>query len=322
MLMEYPSRRLSPAKFVGQPPSAIIGDQPVPSVSAEYHVHLEALNKLTQDLVERTKQLAHTKEEHHTRQFVAKMQQQEKKTGKAEIFDREIMSVERVKTGVKGLDELIEGGVPERSVVLVTGSTGTGKTIFAMNYLVAGALMDEPGVYISLQESPQENINQMKLFGWPIERLIEERKVMMIQPEMYNFEALLSVIEESVEKIHAKRLVIDSASLIGLYFENPYKVRKARLDLGQLLKRLGCTTLALDEIKESETTLSAFGVEEFVADGVIVLYYLRRANFFMRAMTIRKLRSTCHSQKIHPMEIRRPGGIVIYASEEVFGSIE
>ncbi len=292
----------------------------------EYHIHLDRLDRITNELVGHAKDFAAKRDDERIKSFI-------KETSKEKQIIHEIpdeapqehqkkITVNRIKTGIKGLDELVEGGLPEKSVILVTGSTGTGKTIFALNFLVEGALNNEPGVYISLQESPQENINQMKLFGWPIEKLIEENKILMIQPELYNFEALMSVIEDSVEKIKAKRLVIDSASIIGLYFENPYKVRKSLLDLGQLFKRLDCTTLAIDEIKENETTLSAFGVEEFVADGVIVLYYMKRNNIYIRAMTIRKMRSTNHSQKVHPVEIKRPGGVMIYPFEEVFTEIE
>ena len=301
--------------------------------SDEYHLHMNKLDNITNQLVGHAKEFVAKKDEHRVKAFISDVEKErvEEHTGHEhastpkvhEIIKHESLSgVERVKTGIRGLDELIEGGLPEKSIILLTGSTGTGKTIFALNFLVEGALNGEPGVYISLQESPQENINQMKLFGWPIEKLIHEKKILIIQPELYNFDSLLSVIEDSVEKIKAKRLVIDSASIIGLYFENPYKVRKSLLDLGQLFKRLGCTTLAIDEIKENETTLSAFGVEEFVADGVIVLYYMKRGNLYIRAMTIRKMRSTNHSQKVHPMEIRRPGGVLIYPFEEVFGEVE
>lgn len=294
----------------------------------EYHIHLDRLDRMTNELVGRAKEFAAKKDEERMKSFITTVKkehgQEEHPVIKAKVHEpaRDNIIVKRIKTGIRGLDELVEGGIPEKSVVLITGSTGTGKTIFALNFLVEGAINDEPGVYISLQESPQENINQMKLFGWPIEQLIKDNKIIIIQPELYNFEGLLSVIEDSVEKIKAKRLVIDSASIIGLYFENPYKVRKSLLDLGQLFKRLDCTTLAIDEIKENETTLSAFGVEEFVADGVIVLYYLKRNNIYIRAMTIRKMRSTNHSQKVHPMEIHKPGGVLIYPFEEVFTEIE
>lgn len=227
----------------------------------------------------------------------------------------------RLQTGVEGLDELIEGGIPEKSVVLLTGSTGTGKSIFSMEFLVEGAMHNEPGVYISLQESMEETINQMRFFGWPVDRLMEEGKIMIIQPELYNFDALLTAIEDAIDKIQAKRLVIDSISIIGMYFEEQFKIRKSLLTLSQMLKKLGCTTVAISEVGEGKIELSPYGIEEFVSDGVIILYFIRRGNMFLRAIAVRKLRSTNHSAKIHPIEIKRSGGIVVYPSEEVFAEV-
>lgn len=226
-----------------------------------------------------------------------------------------------IKSGIRGLDELLGGGLPKDSIVLLSGTCGTGKSIFGMNFLIEGAMKGEPGIYISLEESPESNIQQMKLFGWPVDELIKRKKLMILQPELYNFDALLTTIEDSIDRIKAKRLVIDAISIIGMYFEDPYKVRKSILQLGALLKKMKCTTVAIDEIREGETSLSAYGVEEFVVDGVIVLYLIKRSNIYLRAAVIRKMRGINHSTKIHPMEIKSPGGIIIYPSQELFEEI-
>ncbi len=231
-------------------------------------------------------------------------------------------TIERVATGIEGFDGLVEGGFPKKSLVLLTGSCGTGKTIFGMNFLVEGAKKGEPGVYVSLEESVEDNIAQMKFFGWDVEKLMKEKKLQIVQPEMYRFDALMTTIEDSVDRINAKRLVLDSASVIGMYFHDVYKVRRSLLDLAQLLKKSGCTSIAISETKEGETGLSSYGVEEFVADGVVVLYYVKKKNRFLRAVTIRKMRSTDHSLHICPFDIKRPGGIQVYASEEIFTEVE
>ena len=177
--------------------------------------------------------------------------------------------IRRVSTGIEGLDELIEGGIPEKNVVLLTGTTGTGKSIFAMEFLIEGALHDEPGVYVSLQESLEETMNQMRFFEWPVDELIKKGKLLIVQPELYNFDSLLTTIEDAIDKVSAKRLVIDSISIIGMYFEKKFKIRKSLLDLGQMLKKLGCTTIAISEVGEGQIELSPYGVEEYVSDAVL-----------------------------------------------------
>jgi KaiC/GvpD/RAD55 family RecA-like ATPase len=226
-----------------------------------------------------------------------------------------------IKSGIRGLDEIMGGGLPKDSIILLSGTCGTGKSIFGMNFLIEGAMKGEPGIYISLEESPESNIKQMKLFGWPVDDMIKNKKLMILQPELYNFDALLTTIEDSIDRIKAKRLVIDAISIIGMYFEDPYKVRKSILQLGALLKKMKCTTIAIDEVREGEPSLSAYGVEEFVVDGVIVLYLIKRSNIYLRAAVIRKMRGVNHSTKIHPMEIKSPGGIVIYPSQELFEEV-
>jgi len=224
----------------------------------------------------------------------------------------------RIPTGIPGFDELVEGGFPERQVIMLTGSCGTGKSTFAMNFLVNGALNGETGVYVSLEENIEDNIKEMALFGWPIDSLMREKKLVIIKPELYDFEKLVESIEDIVSKLKAKRLVVDSSSLIGLYFKDAFKVRKAMVQLNYVLKKVGCTSVVISEIKENEQALSTYGVEEFVADGVIVLYCQKKENLYTRALAIRKMRSTNHSMRVHPMQIKRPGGITVFASEEVF----
>ena len=160
----------------------------------------------------------------------------------------------------------------------------------------------------------------MERFGWPVRDLIKKKKLLIIQPELYKYDVLLNEIENAIDKIKAKRLVIDSLTIIGMYFEDPYKVRRAVFEISRTFKRLGCTILAITEIAEGSESLSPFGVEEYVADGVIVLYYTKRDNSFLRAVAVRKMRFTDHSNKLHPLKIGSEG-IIVFGTEEIFATI-
>lgn len=222
----------------------------------------------------------------------------------------------RVKSGITGLDELISGGFPPSSTVLITGGAGCGKTTMCMNYLVKGALTyNEPGVYVSLEEDPERIIwNAKTSFNWPINELIKKKLLKFVRAEVYDFDKLRMVIEDEVDSIGAKRMVIDPTTVLSLYFEKPLEIRRGLLDLDRMLKKIGCTTLLTSEVAEGLSGISAFGVEEFTADGIIIMYYIRRENVFIRALTIRKMRATKHDTGIHPIEITKDG-IVIYTTE-------
>ncbi len=225
--------------------------------------------------------------------------------------------IERVKSGIRGLDELIQGGFPKGSTILVSGGPGTGKTIFSLQFLVQGAAKyNEPGVYISLEEDPERIIEYTSVvFNWPIKRLIKKEKLVMIKSEIFDFEKFKSLIETHVEKINAQRLVIDPITVISLFFERPLQIRRSLLALDKLLKKLGCTTIITCEIPEGHRSISSFGIEEFTSDGIIVLYYFPKG--FPRALAIRKMRATAHDTGIHPFEIKEEG-IVVYPSEKIF----
>ena len=229
--------------------------------------------------------------------------------------------IERIKSGIRGLDELIEGGFPKNSTILISGGPGTGKTLFSLQFLVQGASKyNEPGVYISLEEDPQRIISYTTaIFNWPIKKLVEEKKMEMVKSDIFEFDKFKALIETHVERINAQRLVIDPITVMSLFFEKPLQIRRSLLALDRLLKKLGCTTLITCEIPEGHRSISSFGIEEFTSDGIIVLYYLSRG--FPRAIAIRKMRATDHDTNIHPFEITREG-IVIYPSEKVFMPVE
>lgn len=224
--------------------------------------------------------------------------------------------VERVKVGVGGVDRILEGGIPKNNLVMIAGNCGTGKTTFALQYLIEGVKKGESGVFVSLEESPERLRRNAKLFGWDLEKMEKENKLIVIKPELYKYNNLLTTIEDNVDKINTKRLVIDSLSILGSYFRDVFELRRNLLELNDILKKMGCTTFAVSEIEENSNKLSRFGVEEFSVDGIIVLHYIKKQNTFFRGISIRKMVNTSHSKKIHPMEIGNKG-IEVFPNEEI-----
>jgi len=170
-----------------------------------------------------------------------------------------------------------------------------------------------------LEEEPERVLSNIKSsFSWPIDELIKKNMIKIVKAEIYDFDKLKILIEDEVDALKAKRLVIDPTTIISLYFEKPLEIRRSIFDLDRAVKKLGCTTLMTSEVSEGTAGISAFGVEEFVTDGIIILFYYTGKGFAKasRAISIRKMRSTKHDTGIHPIEITRDG-IVVYPSEKV-----
>ncbi len=221
------------------------------------------------------------------------------------------MPIARVKTGIPGLDELIEGGLIPGSAVLVAGHTGAGKTLFSMQFLWNGLIKGEPGVYISFEQTPEELKDDAIIFGWNFDAY--ERKG-MCKIAFYNpFEIadVNKIITDEINKVKAKRVVIDSTSIFAMYLNDEFKVREKLYKLIEKLKQTGCTVLMTSEILEDAKGFSRYGVEEFVADAVIALYYTGLGGEAYNNIEIRKMRRTKHARGYFPLEFTSDGLKVI-----------
>ncbi len=226
----------------------------------------------------------------------------------------------RVRTGIPGLDELIEGGFVESSSVLVSGGAGSGKTIFAMQYIYKGAEQyAEPGIYISMEEGATNLWWNMKNFRWNLTKyeqdgMIKLYRVGMIEPSEFakKFPEEIEKIKNMVSEMGAKRLVIDSTTAFGMWMGEMSQIRYSLFKLTDELKELKCTSVLTAETLGGRDQFSRFGVEEFVTDSIISLYQKPP----QRVMYIKKMRGSKHNQKPHPYEIT-DSGITIYPKEEV-----
>lgn len=226
--------------------------------------------------------------------------------------------MKRVKSGIPGLDELIEGGFPEPSSILVGGSSGTGKSIFCLEYLYYGAReLREPSVYVTLEEGPHHLWWNMQRFKWDLMPLEKEGLMKIYKfeptPEMRDDEeAQIKRIIEKAKENKAKRLVIDSLTGFSFWIENVAKMRYAIYLLIDELRKLSCTTLLTVETGPGKNDVSRFGVEEYLVDGIIQLFFMPPH----RMMFVRKMRGTAHDKKVHPLTID-DCGLSINPREEV-----
>ena len=221
------------------------------------------------------------------------------------------MIVKRVPTGIPRLDSLMEGGLIQGSANMVTGETGTGKTIFALQFLWEGLKKGDTCIYITLEESPEDIKADALQFGWDLAEYESKGLFRIIYHDPAQINNLGGTIIDEIKRLNAKRLVIDSTSLMALNVESKAQARKILYNIINTIKSAGCNALLLSEIPEGSDALSRFGVEEFVVDAVIVLNYLEYASGGLdRSLIIRKMRKTNHGKDIYPMQIG-PHGIII-----------
>ncbi|QQG40284.1 MAG: AAA family ATPase [Candidatus Aenigmatarchaeota archaeon] len=230
---------------------------------------------------------------------------------------------DRVKSGIPGLDDVIGGGFVRGSLILLTGTTGTGKTVMASQYIYnALARYKENCVYISFEERAEDIKRNMANFGWNFEEYERNGNLIFVKYDPFHMEDIYGLIENHIRDVGATRVVLDSITGLGLNVRDPSDLRTAIFNIGRILKKLGCTSLLTSETpSDNHLVLSRYGVEEYVADDVIVLYYIPVDTEFRRAMTVWKMRGSEHSKKIHPFRITEKG-ITIYPHEETALKLE
>jgi len=225
--------------------------------------------------------------------------------------------MERITSGVPGLDEIMGGGIPKNQLILLTGTSGTGKTTLGTQFLYTGAKeLNENAVFLSFEEQSESIKENAKEFGWDLEGLERSGKFSFIKYDPYRIEDVFDILESTIREIGASRVLIDSISALGLHVRDKTELRSMIYTLSRVLRKLNCTAMIVSEIVHgTEPRISRYGVEEFVADSVIVLYYERIDASFNRALQVWKLRGSAHSQNLHPYRINEHGITIDYQTD-------
>jgi KaiC domain protein len=232
-------------------------------------------------------------------------------------------AIERIDLGIEGLDDMILGGVPKRSLVSVIGSAGTGKTTFGLQFLNRALADGKRGVYVTLEESTDRIFDTAREKGWSFAEYADEGRLAVVHldpVEMANsLASIRSDLPELVDDFGADRLVLDSVSLLEMMYDHPSDRRSEVYQFTRSLKEAGVTTLVTSEASTDNPYNSRYGIIEYLADAVFVLQYVRPSDFqeTRLAVEIQKIRDANHSRETKPYEITNEG-MSVYRQANIF----
>ncbi|HEY9598794.1 MAG TPA: circadian clock protein KaiC [Cyanophyceae cyanobacterium] len=230
----------------------------------------------------------------------------------------ETVGVQKIRTMIEGFDDISHGGLPIGRTTLVSGTSGTGKTLFAVQFLCNGIInFDEAGVFVTFEESPTDIIKNAYSLGWDLQKLISDGKLFILdaspdpegQEVVGNFDlsALIERIQYAIRKYKAKRVSIDSITAIFQQYDAASVVRREIFRLVARLKQIGVTTIMTTERIEEYGAVARFGVEEFVSDNVVIVRNVLEGERRRRTIEILKLRGTTHMKGEYPFTITNYG---------------
>jgi circadian clock protein KaiC len=230
--------------------------------------------------------------------------------------------VEKLPSGVEGFDTLAMGGLPEKRVTLIAGSSGSGKTLLASEIVYRRAKQfNSAALYITFEERPADIIRNVKRLGWNFAELIDEKLLDFIDasndPEIvdeagpYNLSGLVTQIKQTVKAIDAKVVVLDSIGALFHQFGAAHVVRREVFRLAEVLKDLNVTGIMTAERLQEFGPISRHGVEEFASDNVIILRNVLEQERCRRTVQVLKMRGDTHYKGEFPFTITESGISVI-----------
>ena len=233
-------------------------------------------------------------------------------------------NIPRLDVGIEGLDNMIQGGVPIRHLIVLIGGAGTGKTTFGLQYLQHGLEKEDTdrGVFITLEQTYEDIMATAAERGWEFERHEEEGNLVVIDldpVEMANsLDNIRGELPELIEDFGADRFVLDSVSLLEMMYDDVSRRRTEVFDFTQSLKEAGVTTVLTSEANEDNPWASRHGIIEYLTDAVFLLRYVRSETQETRlAVEIQKIRNANHSRETKPYEMTLDG-ISVHERANIF----
>ena len=239
---------------------------------------------------------------------------------KARSDRRELPVIDKSRTGIDGLDEVTNGGLPRGRPTLLCGSAGCGKTLVAMTFLYNGAVeFNEPGVFLAFEEQSDDLIKNVGSLKYDIDKLISEKKIAIDHVEIertkiaesgeYDLEGLFIRLGFAIDSIGAKRVVVDTIETLFSGLENEQLLRSELRRLFEWLKEKGVTAIITAE--RGEGSLTRYGLEEYVADCVILLDNRVHDQLSTRRLRVVKYRGSAHGTNEYPFIIDEEGVTVM-----------
>ncbi|MEM2922490.1 MAG: ATPase domain-containing protein [Candidatus Bathyarchaeia archaeon] len=247
-----------------------------------------------------------------------------------------------VKSGIRGFDELVSGGLPKGKCILLVGGPGSGKTIFALQFLKTGAESSEPSLYITLDEKPEQVKEDMKGFGWEIDKLEKEGALLLLDAtplrrsrkapvsayrrfegenlpfpkSELSLHSLIKIISKIVEEEDIQRIAIDPITALVVRYEDAIQRRRASLAFFDSLVETGCTVIITSELRTSMLD-RRFQLEEYLSQGVILLHSIVHNGDVIKAIQIEKMRGVKHDTQLRPYRIT-DDGFEVFPKDRIF----